>query len=96
MTVTVTFAMDWEFAPWRRLRVFRRCADGPAPAYDTEVGHVKLRIVLTGIGRHAANAVAESMFQPRPDFFITSGTAGGLRADLRVADVVAAGSVRAR
>jgi adenosylhomocysteine nucleosidase len=94
MTVTVAFAMDWEFAPWRRLREFRRRADGLAPVYETQVGDVNLRIVLTGIGRHAASAAAERVFQSGTDFFIASGTAGGLREELRVGDIVAAGAVR--
>jgi nucleoside phosphorylase len=94
MTVTITFAMDWEFAPWRRLRAFQRSADGPAPTYTTQVGHVNLRIALTGVGHHAASVAAERVFQPRPDVFITSGTAGGLRAELGVADVIMAASVR--
>jgi hypothetical protein len=63
MTVTVTFAMDWEFAPWRRLRVFQRLADRPVPTYGTQVGHVNLRIALTGVGRQAASAAAEGVFQ---------------------------------
>jgi adenosylhomocysteine nucleosidase len=94
--VAATFALGGEFAAWRRLRPFRRCADGPLPAYETRVGRVTLRVVLTGIGQRAATAAVTTVFQDRPDVCIASGLAGGLNAALRVADIVAAVTVRDR
>jgi adenosylhomocysteine nucleosidase len=85
--VVATFALDSEFAPWRRLRPFRR-SDGPVPIYESRIGSVRLRAVLTGIGSDAASAAAAAVFRDRPDLCISSGLAGGLRETLRVADVV--------
>jgi adenosylhomocysteine nucleosidase len=87
--VVTTFALDSEFAPWRRLRPFRRI-DGPVPIYETRIDRVHLRVVLTGIGSNSATAVAETIFREKPDLCIASGLAGGLSETLRVADVVAA------
>lgn len=96
MVVVATFALGGEFASWRRLRPFRRCADGPVPAYETRVGDVRLRVLLTGIGQRAATAAVATAFQDRPDLCIASGLAGGLNETLRVADIIAAGRVRDR
>jgi adenosylhomocysteine nucleosidase len=90
--VVTTFALDSEFAAWRRLRPFRRI-DGPVPTYDTRIDRVHLRVVLTGIGSEAATAAADTIFREKPDLCITSGLAGGLSETLRVADVVAADRV---
>lgn len=94
MVVATTFALDAEFASWRRLRPFRRCANRPVPAYETRIGGVRLRVLLTGVGHRAASAAAAMVFQDRPDVCIASGLAGGLGQALRVADVIAAGRVR--
>jgi adenosylhomocysteine nucleosidase len=92
--VVTTFALDGEFAAWRRLRPFRRCADGPVPAHETRIGGVRLRVVLTGIGQRAAKAAAATVFQDRPDVCIASGLAAGLSEALRAADVIAPHTVR--
>jgi nucleoside phosphorylase len=87
--VVTTFALDSEFAAWRRLRSFRPI-DGLVPIYETRIDTVHLRVVLTGIGSDAATAAAETIFREKPDLCISSGLAGGLSETLRVADVVAA------
>jgi adenosylhomocysteine nucleosidase len=57
---------------------------------------VHLRVVLTGIGQHAATAAVATALQDRPDVCIASGLAGGLNEALRVADIIAADRVRDR
>lgn len=64
------------------------------PIYETRIGDLRLRVVLTGIGHRAASAAAAIVFQDRPDVCIASGLAGGLSQTLRVADVIAASRVR--
>ena len=93
MVATVTFAMHAEFAPWRRLRSFQRSADGRVPTYITQVGDVRVRVTLTGVGQRAATVAARTVFHDRPDVCIASGLAGGLNEELRVARIVASGSV---
>jgi adenosylhomocysteine nucleosidase len=85
--VVTTFALDSEFAPWRTRRPFER-SDGPLPIYESRLGKVRLRVVLTGIGQHAATAATAAVFRDTPDLCIASGLAGGLSDAVRVADVV--------
>jgi nucleoside phosphorylase len=87
--IVTTFALDSEFAPWRRRRAFRR-SNGPLPVYESRLGRVRLRVVLTGIGHNAATAAAAVIFRDKPDLCIASGLAGGLSEALRVADIVVA------
>jgi adenosylhomocysteine nucleosidase len=63
------------------------------PSYETRVGGVRLRVVITGIGHRAATAAVPTVFEDRPDVCIASGLAGGLNEALRVADIIAAGRV---
>jgi adenosylhomocysteine nucleosidase len=85
--VVTTFALDSEFAPWRRLRPFRR-SDGAVPIYQSRIGSLRLQVVLTGIGHLAASTAAAAVFRDKPDLCIASGLAGGLSEALRVADIV--------
>ena len=94
MLVVTTFALGAEFAAWRRLRPFRRSISTPVRAYETRIDGVRLRVVLTGIGRRAAAASAAVVFHDRPDLCIASGFAAGLSDALCVADVIASGKVR--
>jgi adenosylhomocysteine nucleosidase len=94
VVVAVTFALNSEFGPWRRLRSFRRCADGRPATYATQLGELRLEVTLTGVGQDAATSAAEAVFRDRPDVCIASGLAGGLTAALRVAEIVASRSVR--
>ena len=94
MVVAVTFALHAEFAPWRRLRSFRRCAGARVPTYAAHAGDLHVRVALTGVGPRAATAAAEAVLQDRPDVCIASGLAGGLHETLGVAEIVASGSVR--
>jgi nucleoside phosphorylase len=90
--VVITFALDSEFAPWRRLRSFRRRND-TARVYESQIDGVRLRIVVTGIGARAAAATAAIAFREEPDLCIAAGLAGGLHDSLAVADIVAPATV---
>jgi adenosylhomocysteine nucleosidase len=59
-------------------------------------GDLHVRVMLTGVGQRAATAAVDTVFQDRPDVCIASGLAGGLHEALRVAEIVASGSVRGR
>jgi adenosylhomocysteine nucleosidase len=89
MRVLVTFAVDTEFAPWRKLREFVCVSKVPFEIYDTRLQNHVVRVLLTGIGgeraRRAANAVMEDVF----DVCISSGLVGGLTAEQRIGDILA-------
>jgi adenosylhomocysteine nucleosidase len=99
LKILVTFALETEFAPWRALRKFRRAAWGAAQAHFTEIGGAEVGVVLTGVGSRQASSAVSKIFWGDPDgmqFCISSGLAGALKAEYRVAQVLAAQTVVAR
>jgi adenosylhomocysteine nucleosidase len=103
MRVLVTFAVDAEFAPWRKLRNFKKSPllsvrRRPSPPLsEAKLDGAEVRVLLTGIGR---NACEETMKQyelaghGRPDLAISSGLAGALKENIKPSDVVAARRIR--
>lgn len=90
MKVLVTFAVGPEFAPWRRLRSFRRTSFEAVPVYESQMGVAELRVLLTGVGPdHAAHA-ARGVMCDRPDLCISSGLAGGLWPEYSAGEILAA------
>jgi adenosylhomocysteine nucleosidase len=94
MKILVTFALENEFTPWRKLRDFQRVsADASYDAYDARVGSVGVRVVLTGVGRFAAQRALGHAFDHAPDICIASGLSGSLRPAYRPGVVLAARAV---
>src|ERR1700687_4204391 len=89
MRILVTFAVDAEFAPWRKLREFRRVSKVPFEIHDASFSNRTVRVLLTGIGwecaRRTANPVMEDVF----DACISSGLAGGLKPEHRIGEILA-------
>lgn len=90
MKVLVTFAVDAEFAPWRRLRKFRRATLQPHPMYEAQIGENAVRVVLTGMGWENARRAVQTVLEDLPDVCISSGLAGGLRPGYRPGEILAA------
>jgi nucleoside phosphorylase len=90
LKVLVTFALDNEFAPWRKLRGFRRAALGAHPCFVGHVGEADVRVLLTGIRCKLADRAIRACFEWSPDVVISSGFAGGLRAIYRHGTILAA------
>ncbi len=91
MKILVTFAVDAEFAPWRKRNEFQR-KDGLPELYVTRVNDLEVSVLLTGIGWDGAKssfAIAEALKQ-KPDFCISSGLAGALRPEYRHGNVLVA------
>src|SRR5579864_7173490 len=93
MKILVSFALENEFAPWRRLRPFTRLAELDFGAYDAKVEAVDVRVVLTGVGPERARSVIARALQWEPNVCISSGVAGSLRATHRVGEVFVAREV---
>jgi len=89
MKVLVTFAVDSEFAPWRRRHGFVRIGSAPA-SFAATIGGIHARVVLTGMGQERALAAARASFALRPDICISAGLAGALRPGFQPGDVLAA------
>lgn len=93
MKILVSFALENEFAPWRRLRSFTRAAELDFAAYDTRVETANVRVIFTGVGPERARSVIARALQWKPNVCISSGVAGSLRTTYRVGEVFAAREV---
>jgi adenosylhomocysteine nucleosidase len=91
MRVLVTFAVEAEFAPWRKRHKFRsfEITDG-TEAYTANFSGAEVVVGLTGIGPKAAfSRTCDFTWSEIFDLCITSGFAGALRSDYQIADVLA-------
>jgi adenosylhomocysteine nucleosidase len=96
MKVLVTFAVEAEFAPWRKLRPFSQSNLGDIEAYSAQMKDVELIVLLTGVGGRRAWAEATNViWDGNVDVCISSGLAGALREKHRPGDVLAAKEVHA-
>jgi nucleoside phosphorylase len=92
MKILVTFALENEFAPWRKLRAFRPGVWGAAKAWFSELDRAELGVVLTGVGPKCAGARASEVTwgeSDSVDVCISSGFAGSLRQDVQVCQIIA-------
>src|SRR5690348_11450165 len=92
MKILVTFALENEFAPWRRLARFKRVSvDAWDKTYIAQIGLAEVRVLLTGVGRFAAERVmGEAFSRGTPDICIASGLAGALKSTYRLSEVLVA------
>jgi nucleoside phosphorylase len=108
MRILVTFAVEAEFAPWRRRHAFD-AASMPTPIglqsysfYRGTVFENDVDVLLTGIGWEGEKSsnrprfVLRELLKNAPDVCISTGLAGGLKADMRCGDIVAASEVSLR
>jgi adenosylhomocysteine nucleosidase len=92
--ILVTFALENEFAPWRKMRNFKRvAADQWDHSYREQIGEATVRVFLTGAGRFAAQRAAGIAFEERPDICIVSGLSGALRPEHSLAGTLVARNV---
>jgi adenosylhomocysteine nucleosidase len=96
MRVLITFALDAEFAPWRKIRNFNKLPRTNLNCYAAEIGGAEVDVLLTGIGGKKAWVEAtKSLWDADVDLCISSGLAGGLKPEHRPGEVLAAESVYA-
>ena len=96
MNVLVTFAVEPEFAPWRKLRDFKervvKNVSGPRASFFASIGDKQVEVVLTGIGENACNETLVRRDIPggqKPDLVVSSGLAGALSLNLKPGDLIA-------
>jgi adenosylhomocysteine nucleosidase len=95
MRVLVTFAVEAEFAPWRKRHNFRPfdVGDG-AEAFAGSIAGIEILVGLTGIGPEAASKrTCDFTWGEVLDLCITTGFAGALRPEYQIADILAAREV---
>ena len=94
MRVLVTFAVDAEFAPWRKLRHFHFVDYDGLRLWRSDAGETQITALVTGIGsQSAAHAMGLMMSMADEekyfDICVSSGLAGALIESLELADVIA-------
>jgi nucleoside phosphorylase len=95
MRVLVTFALDAEFGPWRRYRKFAETQGGRSTIYSARLDGMAIDVLLTGIGgKHTRLESMERFQNGNMDLCISCGTAGALRPDYRIGQVLVAKEVR--
>jgi nucleoside phosphorylase len=108
MKILVTFAVEAEFAAWRRRHSFDPI-EMPAPIgvnsrhlYRGVVFGNDVDVFLTGIGWETSKTidrpgyVLRELLKRKPDVCVSSGLAGGLAPDLQAGEVVAARALSLR
>jgi adenosylhomocysteine nucleosidase len=96
MRVLVTFAVDAEFAPWRKLRRFEKLATSGTECHSTRVGDAEINVLLTGVGgKKTWVEAAKILWDTDIDICISSGLAGSLKSTHQPGDVLAAESIQA-
>jgi adenosylhomocysteine nucleosidase len=94
MRILVTFAVDAEFAPWRKVRDFVVRDDNFCKVHVTRFGDVEVNILLTGIGGKSAWVeTTKRVWDGDIDVCISSGLAGALRAEHRPGDILTPQSI---
>ena len=94
MRVLVTFAVDAEFAPWRKLRAFRHIDYDGLQLWRADAGTIQITVLVTGIGTESSAQAMGLMMQMADedqhfDVCISSGLAGALDEALTPGDLIA-------
>lgn len=94
MRILVTFAVDAEFAPWRKLRPFRVVERSFLRVHSCRIRDAELNVLLTGVGGRSSwlNA-AKVLWNNDVDLCVSSGLAGALRREYAIGDVLVARQV---
>jgi nucleoside phosphorylase len=95
LRILITFAVEAEFAPWRRRHDFQPAeTSSDGKVYTANISGVEVSVGLTGIGpKAAATRICDMTWCEDFDLCITSGFAGALRSEFQITDILAAREV---
>jgi adenosylhomocysteine nucleosidase len=93
LKILVTFAVEPEFAPWRRSRNFVATTAGAVTVYGSRISGAEVDVLLTGMGPANARRAVEKVLSSEYTFCISSGFAGALKAEHEVGEVLIAEAV---
>src|SRR5260370_16599509 len=88
MRVLVTFAVEAEFAPWRKLRDLRAYKVGESSVYQAQIGRASVDFVVTGMGSENARRVANVVMAQPYTISIAAAFAGPLHPDHAIATIL--------
>ena len=94
MRILVTFAVEAEFAPWRKLRGLEPIHLDGLDMFRCQIGRGTVDFVVTGMGIENARRGAEIAMAAPHTICIASGFAGSLKPAYKVGDILAARAVQ--
>jgi adenosylhomocysteine nucleosidase len=94
MRVLVTFAVEAEFAPWRKLRDLCETKIADISVYQAQIGRALVDFVITGMGVENASRVSGAVMKSPHQFCISAGFAGALSDRFAVGDILVADAVQ--
>ena len=94
MRILITFAVEPEFAPWKKSRKFIDTAVGGVRICSTSISGNDVDVVVTGMGPVNARRSVEAVMSCSHAMCVSSGFAGSLQSEHAVGDVLIAKSVR--
>jgi adenosylhomocysteine nucleosidase len=94
MHVLVTFAVDAEFAPWRKFCDLREIKIGELRLNQARIGRALVDFVVTGMGAENASRSANAAMTQPYSICIAAGFAGALKPDYPIGTVVVAEAVQ--
>lgn len=96
MRVLVTFALEAEFGPWRKVRQFVKQTNGSAEFFAAQIGGADVNVLLTGVGgKRAWLETTKTLWDSDVDICVSSGLAGALHPEYLPGDILAAKEVQA-
>lgn len=94
MRILVTFAVEAEFAPWRKLRDLEQTTISGVPVFRGRVGSAKVDFAVTGMGIDNAFRAANALLTEPYQACITAGFAGALKEGHQVGHILVADAVQ--
>ena len=89
----LTFAVEPEFAPWKKSRNFAEATVGGFKVHTATIGDASVDVVVTGMGPANARRVVEAVISDSHAACISSGFAGSLKREHSVGEVLIAAAV---
>jgi adenosylhomocysteine nucleosidase len=94
MRILITFAVEAEFAPWRKLRSLQTAKVNGLEMFQAQIGRATVDFVVTGMGEENARRATEIATSVPHTICVASGFAGSLKESLKVGDVLVARAVQ--
>ena len=96
MRILVTFAVEAEFAPWRKLRCFQKASAAGMEYFTSDTGNGRIDVVLTGMGcKKPWLVLVNEIYETEIDLCVSTGLAGALRPEHHLGDILVARKVLA-
>jgi adenosylhomocysteine nucleosidase len=94
LKIVVTFALESEFAVWRRMAHFQTVDSLGASTYLMQTESAQVYAVITGIGTRSVNTELRNVLSRSADLCIASGLAGSLRKQYEAGAILVAKRIK--